>query len=68
MKAPQIKADTQSEQTPRSGESSAPWLVPGPEKELWKQEGHRYDLRDLDASRPSDLRITFSPPRQFVSA
>ena len=58
----------QAEIIPPMGEDSAPWSTPGPEKENWKSLGNRYDLRNLEASRPSDLRITISPPRQFASA
>lgn len=41
-------------------------LIPGPEKEQWKARGNRYDCRELEASRPTNLRITISPPRQFL--
>ena len=68
MKAPENKAHGRAEATPPVGELSAPWSIPGPEKEHWKERGHRYDLRKLDASRPFDLSITISLPRQSVSA
>jgi hypothetical protein len=58
----------QAEVIPPMGESSVPWSTPGPEKEKWKNLGNRYDLRNLEGSRPSDLRITISPPRQFATA
>ena len=66
MKVSQIKATGQAEPIPHVEEAVAPWSVPGPEKEAWKERGNYYDYRDLQASRPSDLKITISGPRQFT--
>jgi hypothetical protein len=68
MKASQVKATGHADSIPHGDEAAAPWSVPGPQKEAWKSLGNRYDLRNLEASRPPDLRITISPPRQFASA
>jgi hypothetical protein len=56
---------TQADTDNRAPVSSAPWLTPGPVKEAWKNQGNHYDYRDLKASRPADLEITISGPRQF---
>jgi len=52
---------TQTEQT------AAPWTTPGPQKEAWKRQGNLCDYRVIEASRPDDLVITISGPRQFGS-
>jgi len=52
----------------RTVESTAPWITPGPEKEAWKSQGNHYDYQKLKASRPADLKITISGPRQFNGA
>ncbi len=57
----------QRDTTTHAEKSSAPWLTPGPRKEAWKSEGNYYDYRKLKASRPADLKITISGPRQFRS-
>jgi hypothetical protein len=59
---------SQAEAIPPAGGAFAPWSTRGPEKEEWKDRGHRYDLRDLDATRPADLRIMISPPHSSVGA
>jgi len=66
MQASQIKATGQAEPIPHVEGATTPWSIPGPEKEAWKNQGNHYDYRDLRASRPSDLRITISGPRQFT--
>jgi len=65
MKATQIKTTGQANPIPQIGEVAAPWVVPGSEKEAWKNQGNHYDYRDLRASRPPGLKITISGPRQF---
>jgi hypothetical protein len=66
MKASQIKAAGRLESIPHVEEKAAPWSIPGPQKEAWKDQGNHCDYRDLRASRPSDLEITISGPRQFT--
>jgi hypothetical protein len=66
MKTSQIKATGHAEPRPHVEEAAAPWSVPGPEKEAWKDRDNHCDYRDLRASRPTDLRITISGPRQFT--
>ncbi|MCE0521972.1 MAG: hypothetical protein LV480_03580 [Methylacidiphilales bacterium] len=56
---------TTSQASPQAVESTAPWLVPGSGKEAWKSQGNHHDYRELKASRPADLEITISGPRQF---
>ena len=59
--------NNQSDNTTQAGKSAPPWLTPGPEKEAWKRHGNLCDYRDIKASRPADLAITISGPRQFNS-
>jgi hypothetical protein len=66
MKASQVKANGQAEPIPHVERAAAPWSIPGPGKEAWKNQGNHCDYRDLRASRPSDLEITISGPRQFT--
>jgi hypothetical protein len=66
MNASQTKTAGHAKPVPHVPEAAAPWSIPGPEKEQWKERGNRYNLRELDASRPSDLEITISGPRQFT--
>jgi hypothetical protein len=66
MTASEIKTADHAEVIPPLGGWSAPWSIPGPEKEAWKNQGNHYDYRDLRASRPFDLKITISGPRQFT--
>jgi hypothetical protein len=51
--------------TDRAVSTSQPWVAPGTLKEVWKAEGNVYDYRDLRASRPGDLKVSISGPRQF---
>ena len=60
--------ETATQASPRAAGSGAPWLKPGPEKEAWKSQGNQHDYRELKASRPADLKITISGPRQFRNA
>lgn len=67
MQASHIKATGQTEPVPQLEMAAVPWSIPGAEKEAWKIQGNHCDYRDLRASRPSDLEITISGPRQFTS-
>jgi hypothetical protein len=58
------KTSLPHEETTEAREAK-PWHTPGPEKEAWKQRGNYLDYREFKRSRPSDLKITISPPRQF---
>ncbi len=55
----------ESENAMQAAPSVAPWITPGPEKEAWKTQGNLCDFREIEASRPADLIITISGPRQF---
>ena len=57
--------NAQAEKAATGERSVAPWRTPGAAKEAWKSQGNYLDYRELKASRPADLVIKISGPRQF---